>query len=308
MWIQSVAGGGVEQLAYAPDGRTLYTRDTSGWITAWDIAARTKKRLFQLAPDKPERYNVGGMFTADAGRYLVVQVIDYARVWDVANNVLLPDLPGGCARGRMKPARSGSAVYCIPTTDPATIASFDLATGQPGPTLDASEPLVDFDFTPGGEQLALLTRGQRVKLLDPVRGQRVNLLDPVTGSRTMLALPNTRFPATKVQVLPDATGLVRVGVSELTIWDFATAAPRCAPVMCHMLSMVFALHPRAPIFAALNANRHPTLYSLQTGEALRSLDLAIRSAFLQCACFSHDGLTCAFGGSNKQFAVFDVDL
>ena len=38
-----------------------------------------------------------------------------------------------------------------------------------------------------------------------------------------------------------------------------------------------------------------------------SLDFAL-GKYVTCAAFSPDGLTCAVGGSNKQFAVFDVDI
>src|SRR5215468_4799895 len=47
MWIQKVAGGGVRALTYSPDGATLYTIDTSGRITAWDVAARTGQKIAQ---------------------------------------------------------------------------------------------------------------------------------------------------------------------------------------------------------------------------------------------------------------------
>jgi WD40 repeat protein len=70
---------------------------------------------------------------------------------------------------------------------------------------------------------------------------------------------------------------------------------------------VIAFHPTAPVFAAMNARRELTLYRLDTGEAVRSFDFGIGWA-INCIAFSPDGLTCAVGGSNKQFAVFDVDL
>jgi hypothetical protein len=60
-----------------------------------------------------------------------------------------------------------------------------------------------------------------------------------------------------------------------------------------------------------------SLVSLETGEELRTLDFdagkpppqqSLRFSPVTCAAFSPDGLTCAVGGSNKQFAVFDVDV
>jgi hypothetical protein len=43
MWVQKLPGGGVDVVAYAPDGRTLYTRDRGRMIAAWDVATRTRR-------------------------------------------------------------------------------------------------------------------------------------------------------------------------------------------------------------------------------------------------------------------------
>jgi hypothetical protein len=69
---------------------------------------------------------------------------------------------------------------------------------------------------------------------------------------------------------------------------------------------IIAFHPTAPMFAAVKSRRELTLFRLDTGEIVRSFDFGI--GFVESVCFSPDGLTCAVGGSNKQFAVFDVDL
>ena len=61
------------------------------------------------------------------------------------------------------------------------------------------------------------------------------------------------------------------------------------------------------MFAALNADKVLTLFGLDTGDPIRSLDFALGRS-VRCVAFSPDGLTCAVGGSNKRFAVFDVDL
>src|SRR5215207_11627772 len=98
MWIQKLAAG-VQSIAYAPDGCTLYTVDNAGSVRAWDTAPHEKRRLFQLARGSPERYNVRAMYTADEGRFLVLQVVNYLRVWDVAGENLLPNSPEGLIHG-----------------------------------------------------------------------------------------------------------------------------------------------------------------------------------------------------------------
>jgi hypothetical protein len=71
---------------------------------------------------------------------------------------------------------------------------------------------------------------------------------------------------------------------------------------------MWAVHPTLPMFATRDPNGHVGLFSFETGEALRTFDFAVGKSTLRSVCFSPDGLTGAVGGSNKQFAVFDVDV
>ena len=93
------------------------------------------------------------------------------------------------------------------------------------------------------------------------------------------------------------------------MWDVSRGAPWSKPVNIDTKhdEATFAFHPTAPVFIAINRDKHLTFFGTETGEALRSLDFAL-GRYVQCVAFSPDGLTCAVGGSNKQFAVFDVDL
>src|SRR5262245_53440451 len=50
MWVQKILAG-VTHVAYSSDGRTLHVLDTTGWLTAWDIHARTATRILQFVRD-----------------------------------------------------------------------------------------------------------------------------------------------------------------------------------------------------------------------------------------------------------------
>ncbi len=89
--------------------------------------------------------------------------------------------------------------------------------------------------------------------------------------------------------------------------DVASGNFRAKNVAATFTNALFAFNPALPVFAGLNAKKTLTLFSTETGEAIRSLDFALGKN-VKCLCFSPDGLTCAVAGSNKQFAVFDVDL
>jgi len=91
------------------------------------------------------------------------------------------------------------------------------------------------------------------------------------------------------------------------VWDIPTRKLRAGPVQSLHPGTITAFHPTAPVFAALDAEECLTLFSLEDARPLRSLDFALGTQ-VQSVAFSPDGLTCAVGGSKRQFAVFDVDL
>jgi WD40 repeat protein len=112
-----------------------------------------------------------------------------------------------------------------------------------------------------------------------------------------------------VRFSPDGRTLAVSCGKQVHLWDVATRTRRVEPVTIDNKygDATFAFCPSAPAFVALNKQRVLTLYSSETGDAIRSLDFAL-GRNVTCVCFAPDGLTCAVGGSNKQFAVFDVDL
>ena len=86
MWIQKVPGGGVAALAFSPDGRTLYTLDNSGTLTAWDVSSHTGRKLIR---DPRLKYYYGRMHPLADGKRLITR--NRAIVaWDLAAQQELP--------------------------------------------------------------------------------------------------------------------------------------------------------------------------------------------------------------------------
>jgi WD40 repeat protein len=288
MWVQKLGGGGVIGLAYSPDGGTLYTTDGGGWLTAWDVAARAGKRLFRVRPN--ERYYARAILMC-GGRYAVIPVPGTARVWDTAAGELLPDPPPGLYAKTLCPAAARPAVYYL-NADRTAIDAYDVTTGVAARLFPAPVPsgVLFADVSPDGTAAVLLT------------ADRQSLLARADGTVTPLARP---FDAAG-RFSPDGRLLLWMTFNRLQAWDAATLAVR-GDAACHSPYTLCAFSPTAPVFAALNPARQLTLFGLDTGAPLRSLDFAL-GRHVQCAAFSPDGLTCAVGGSNKQFAVFDVDV
>lgn len=290
MWVQKIGGGGVSGLAYSPDGATLYTRDHGGWVTAWDVVARRGKRLFQLSV--MERYAQHGLALADGGRLLVADGRDGARVWDVAAGAEGKDMPAGLRSGPLLVAPDAPAVRYI-GQDCRGIDAYDLNTGGVTRLFESPPELPDLlsaDVAPDGRSAVLLALASQAGRID-ANGLWHDLECPFSG---------------RVWFSPGGDRLLWTMYYRIQVWDVATWTKR-AETACFMPDWVFAVSPTAPVFVACNPERQLTLFSLETGHPLRSLDFAL-GKYVMCAAFSPDGLTCAVGGTNKQFAVFDVDV
>src|SRR5438552_3645192 len=55
MWIQEVGRGALRAVAFAPDGRTLYTGDEDRFVFAWDLVTRTGRELSRIPPQPGDR-------------------------------------------------------------------------------------------------------------------------------------------------------------------------------------------------------------------------------------------------------------
>jgi hypothetical protein len=161
-------------------------------------------------------------------------------------------------------------------------------------------PMQHFDIAPDGRSVAvsfqnddppiLFTRTEGGELRDPV---------PVAGRRTVYGARFSPDGRTLVLFLLFPTGLA--------LWDVASRTPRGGEIKYDPENGPFAFNPTLPLFAVRAVDGAFTVRRLSDGQPVRSLDFPIGKV-IGCAAFAPDGLTCAIGGSNKQFAVFDVDL
>lgn len=299
MWVQKVPGGGVLALAFAPDGRTLYTKDGGGWVSRWDVSARTGGRAFSLGRTEHRYY--GGFGFAGRGRYLVA----------VGRPVVVLDTTTGAVRELDPRALTDYAVVTstiapdpfearlLALQESGELATWDLDAWCPGPALRGPGRPVHarrFDLMPHGRALVRVNAKEDYAVYDLPTDTVVARVSP----RLIHANPFG-------QPAPDGRTLLMYAEHRIRVWDLPTRRPRGEPVVSLHPGTITAFHPTEPVFAALDARGHPTLFGLEGAQPLRTLDFGL-GAQVQCVCFAPDGLTCAVGGSNKQFAVFDVDI
>jgi WD40 repeat protein len=289
MWVRRV-GESVRALAYAPDSRTLYTVEGAR-VRAWDLASRQSTPLFRLRDlgvgSVSDLWNVGG-------RYLLFNATDLL-AWDLRKGkpVAVPSF----IRRACRPVGGESTAVRFITTSYELIRSWDLTTNKLKTVIRKPADftgLFRFAFSPDGRTAALLD--------DRRRGALVTV---ETGASVPIGFPQDAWVG-GVQFRADGA-LVWIEWNGVRVSSAANPNKFSAPLACKWPHSAFALHPSAPLFAALNGAERVTLFSLSTGEALRSFDLDFGQT-LRHICFAPDGLTCAVCGSNKQFAVFDVDL
>lgn len=289
MWIRRV-GAEVRNVAYSADGRTVYTVE-GGRVTAWDIAARELTHRFS-----PSDFGFPSYLSdmqAVGNRYVILGA--YSR-WSACDVVTKKELKGIKIGGYCRPVGPDSTSARFVSSNGKLIRECDLATGKTTTVVRVPDRLKKIDlfaYSPDGQRALLLGRDTRAALVAVETGKAVSAWCPPDYHARHLQFTATGHP-------------VWVAGSGVHVCDPQKRNEPLAHYTIHW-PYIFALHPSAPMFAALNGERQLTLFSLDTGAVLRTFDLEIGRR-VRCVAFSPDGLTCAVGGSNKQFAVFDVDV
>jgi WD40 repeat protein len=304
MWVEPVPGGSVTALAYTPDGRTLYTQDTGRWYTAWDTSTHVGERRFQypesIDGEKGFKLYVSNhfprMFVSADGRYLVSNLVP-PLVWDLQTEELHCEVPKGYEFAGVSMGVGRMRVECV-TDDWKGIRCWYFATQKPGDELhDWPVPgtIKTHHFSPDGRSVALLNWNNVVTVCDVESRSAIHSIELPKQS-----LQHCRFA-------PDGNTLVMYMSDGITIWDLASKSVRVPLVACDKPYWMLAFHPTAPIVAIRRKDGLLALIDLRNGEERRALDFSLGEQ-VTCAAFSPDGLTCAVGGTNKQFVVFDVDV
>lgn len=297
MWVQQV-GCGVQALTFARDGRTLYTVDTARRLIAWDTSTRARR---EVAVGIESHWLTAEHF---------IELPDGRLVVDCLQGFHLVD-PVTAAHSRVSPANrvfgnvcgsvlaDGRAFFLRHGRLP--VGCVNLLTGAELPVVElpTASGLYLLCVAPDGASAFLGWGGQPRSLFDLTRGVVARGGEDVVSG---IAIP--RFaPDRRTVVL-----LQLVGQPQLTMWDIEQRAARAKPVWWAGGNTVrIAFNPVLPLFAVPHTQNTVAVRSLETGELVRELDFALGKQITALA-FAPDGLTCAVGGTNKRFAVFDVDV
>jgi WD40 repeat protein len=297
MWVAQLPAraSSVYTLAFAPDGRTLYSGDGQGYVLAWDLAGRTHRVLFRL-PYSVNRI-VGWLWPSPDGSRLLVQD-DF-----LLRNALDPDVPllnpGPGERGWWK--------YMLPDgrrvakTDPDRgwrLDWWDVDTGLRVPVPAPMGGATNLTFH------ALLADGVTLLTYSGTRRETA-LWDVRTGERlgVLPRSPENVYPY-HLWLSPDGGTFALARENQLWLYDIPSRSLR-HQVKAPRQFQTVAFQPRGRLMAAGHTGSHVSLWDAIAGQMLQRFDW--HCGQILTLAFAPDGQTCA-AGAYAKIVVWDVDV
>jgi WD40 repeat protein/tRNA A-37 threonylcarbamoyl transferase component Bud32 len=289
-----------QQLAFAPDSRTLVAAWTNGppkavhTFTRWDVVTGDELPLLSVEISADREYALHCLspdgkvlFVAHGGNATYVRAIDTA-----TGKELFP------RQGHTAPlnavAVSPDGATLVSAGDDRAVKVWDLATGRARHTLAAhTEAVFGVAFSPDGNRLASGSRDSTIVLWDAGSGAELRRL---TGhSRSFSRL---RFS-------PDGRTLAAGGESGLVKrWDLDSGKEE-SPLAGHVgVVRCVAFSPDGKLLASGGEDRTVRLHDLAGGNAKRFT----MSSAVNDVAFSPDGRTLAAVGDGPEPALYTWDL
>jgi WD40 repeat protein len=288
VWIAKlpVAKASVSAVAFAPDGRTIYTGDTAGCLLAWDAGTHECRELYRRPA--PAKNGICHLWPVADGSRLLFEGSDGLR------DALCPDAGPLLTHPDLRYVTpDGTRAFTCERE--CRVGLWDVHTGQrlPAPgSLSRAKGITHYQFLPDGTTLlTYCASGYELTLWDFRTGEAIGSLAPNGPGINPCALA------------PGGTAFA-VGRNKI-IWVYDVAAR----TLRHRLRFEkeirhLAFHPNGRLLASAATDSVVTLWDAAAGAELRRFDW--QSAKVEALAFAPDGLTCAVGG-RASLGVFDAD-
>lgn len=305
----SVPKGGVTEIVYLRDGRTLLTGDAAGRVFAWDLPSQRPTLLFEIR-GSPFSKSVQALCSSTDGRVAAAVSVNGCRLWDQVSGTTRLVNRRPFIRSPAAMAPDGQFLLALghgleERSWQQRIWRWDLV-GEPQPREWASSSAISLAISADGRLAAYTTVAfdpalrhwmTHAYVRDLVSDQTIATLNDQTEGHTCVFSPDGRWFATG-------------GSFSARLWDTATWRRRAkithgkAQGRVHVRRIVF--HPSGSLVATSGEAPIVTFWDTATGQELSRFDWGIGQ--VQSLAFSPDGLTCAAGGSNRKLVIWDVEL
>jgi WD40 repeat protein len=290
MWHQPLPAklATVTALAFAPDGRALYTGDDRGNILAWDCTTHESRELWHVESRRDRWPHLwpspdgSRLLLDDAGELVAIRAHS-AEILPLADGP--HDIRNVTPDGR----------WAFGVGDRREVLVWNLAARRRvplrGPLGDATGITFHRLLPDGFTLLTFAPEGNTLMLWDIRTGESLGALSPsgqgIEGGT----------------LSPDGNSFAVARLSRLWVYDVLSRSRR-HELRSRANFRVLAFHPNNRLLASNDTDSTVAFWDAHSGERLKQFDWDIGP--VTTLAFAPDGLTCAAGGF-QSFAVWDVD-
>ncbi|MBD0674523.1 hypothetical protein BU198_28405 [Streptomyces sp. CBMA156] len=285
--------GGVDSVAFSPDGKTLVTGSSGSTVRLWNVA--TGKAVGGLSGPPGDLAATSAAFSPDKHTVATVSKQGALRLWDPTADTI-----------ETLTADAGTTSSVVFSPDGSTLATgghngraqlWDAATRKATTAAPPSEASVVWSmaFSPDGKTLAIGGDRGPVQLWDRTTG-RITL----TGQRDVVW---------SVAFSPDGKTLATSGANGFVqLWDTATGAGRATFTGYTGVERSVAFSPDGKTLAIGCDDGIVRFWDTTAGTtATATATVASHTDNVRSVAFSPDGKTLATGGSDGSVRLWDTD-
>lgn len=276
--------GSVSSVAFSPDGQTLASGSIDNSIGLWDVATRSKLRIFE-----DSRNFVRSVVFSPDGKILAGSTDKTIILWDLATGKKLKTLEGH-RDDVWSVAFSPDGQMLASGSQDETIGLWDVATGSMIKTLESHKaPILSVAFSPDGKMLASGDMNRAVDIWD------------VATWANLKTFKSDNEWVKSVAFSPDSRTLLILNSTTIGLVDVSTWSR--LKIFKRFEVIAVAVSPDGKTLASGDNDGNIGLWNLATGGMIKAFKG--HTGTVNSVAFSPDGKTLASGGADKTVGLWN---